>query len=317
MAGQRPRIDAVATDCDSWDRPLGSSAVNDACLESLDVTACLRETPLRQLVQTLDLQPGSCGLDVGSGSGLGTILLARAIGSAGHVTGLDLDPELTAHARQRVARVGLSERVSLCEGDAAHLPFGDATFDWAFSSDCVGYGPWDTAAMLAELARVVRPRGSVGLAFWSSETLLPGHPVLEAHLRSTRAGIAPFRDGAEPSTHPLRLLGALRDAGFVECTVHAAVGTVGAPLSREVRRALVALFEMRWPGAEAELAAPDRVEFRRLCRPDSADFVLDSPDYCALFTLSLFRGVVPDPPPAQSGGRLGGANDSRAGRRCC
>jgi len=79
----------------------------------------------------------------------------------------------------------------------------------------------------------------------------------------------------------------------------------------------VALFEMRWPGAEAELAAPDRVEFRRLCRPDSADFVLDSPDYCALFTLSLFRGVVPDPPPAQSGGRLGGANDSRAGRRCC
>jgi SAM-dependent methyltransferase len=279
--------------------------VSDAYVDSLNVTACLREPPLRQLVQNLDLRPGSCGLDVGSGTGLGTILLAQAIGSDGHVTGLDLDPEFGVHARQRAARVGLSERVSFCEGDAAHLPFRNATFDWAFSSDCVGYGPWDTSAMLAELARVVRPRGCVGLAFWSSETLLPGHPVLEAHLRSTRAGIAPFRDGAKPSTHPLRLLGALRDAGFVECTVHAAVGTVGAPLSPEVRRALLALFEMRWPGAEAELGEADRIEFRRLCRPDSAECALDSPDYCALFTLSLFRGVVPDPPPAESRQPLG------------
>ena len=45
-------------------------------------------------------------------------------------------------------------------------------------------------SLVKELARVVKPGGSVALLAWSSEKLLPGHPLLEGHLNATSAGIA-------------------------------------------------------------------------------------------------------------------------------
>ena len=49
---------------------------------------------------------------------------------------------------------------------------------------------------------------------------------------------------------------------------------------------------MRWPGAEAELSAEDADNFRRLCDPESAGFIVDQPDYYAWFTETLFWGKV-------------------------
>jgi demethylmenaquinone methyltransferase/2-methoxy-6-polyprenyl-1,4-benzoquinol methylase len=57
----------------------------------------------------------------------------------------------------------------------------------------------------------------------------------------------------------------------------------------------VALFEMRWPGVEAELTQEDRAAYRRLCLPESPDFILNHPDYYAFFTYSMFHGTVPQP----------------------
>ncbi len=53
----------------------------------------LREPLLRSVIRALQFRKGSRGLDAGCGVGLQALLLAEAIGPAGHVTGLDLSPE--------------------------------------------------------------------------------------------------------------------------------------------------------------------------------------------------------------------------------
>lgn len=60
----------------------------------------------------------------------------------------------------------------------------------------------------------------------------------------------------------------------------------------DVRSALIALFQMRWPGVQSELRPEDWAEYQRLCLPESPDFILDHPDYYAFFTYSMFHGKV-------------------------
>jgi len=252
----------------------------------------LRESVLRAAIEALELPPGSRGLDAGCGLGLQALLLAEAVGPAGHVTGLDLSSDLLLHAEEVVREAGLSGRISLREGDVRRLPFDDGAFDWAWSVDCVGYAPMEPQPLVKELTRVVKPGGTVAILAWSSETLLPGHPVLEAHLSATSSGIAPFIAGRRPESHCLRALSWFREVGLEDNTVRTLVGDAHAPLTDEERRALIALFEMRWPGVESELTPQDWAAFQRLCLPESPDFILDNSDYYAFFTYSMFRGTV-------------------------
>ncbi len=264
----------------------------DYHVQMLRVSNPLREPVLRSAIQALQLPSGSRGLDAGCGIGLPALLLAEAVGPAGHVTGLDLSPEFLVHAEEIVEQAGLSEQISFREGDVSKLPFDDDTFDWAWSVDCVGYAPLEPLPLVKELARVVKPGGSVAILAWSSEKLLPGYPLLEARLNATSSGIAPFTRGKRPELHFLRALGWFRDAGLEEPTARTFAGDAHAPLPDDLRRALIALFEMRWPGVESELTQEDRAEYQRLCLPESPDFILNHPDYCAFFTYSMFRGKV-------------------------
>jgi ubiquinone/menaquinone biosynthesis C-methylase UbiE len=265
----------------------------DAYVESLRVANPLVEPVHRSAIRALQLPSGSRGLDAGCGIGLQALLLAETVGPAGHITGLDLSPELLGCARGMVESAGLSERISFQEGDVRELPFDDETFDWAWSADCVGYGPQlEPLPMVKELARVVKPGGTVAILAWSSQMLLPGFPLLEARLNATSSGIAPFAGGFRPESHFLRALGWFRDAGLKELSVQTFVGDAHAPLSGELRSALIALFGMRWQGVESELTQQDRVEYRRLCLPESPDLILNHPDYYAFFTYSMFRGRV-------------------------
>jgi demethylmenaquinone methyltransferase/2-methoxy-6-polyprenyl-1,4-benzoquinol methylase len=263
-------------------------------LRQLLVTAELREPALRSAIAALELPTGSSGLDVGCGAGLQCVLLAEAVGPNGHVTGVDVSEEFLDHGRDLLDRAGLSQRVSLREGSAADLPFEDDAFDWAWSVDCVGYGAWEPLPLLREMARVVRPGGTVASLGWSSEQLLPGHPELEARLKGTAIGLAPFRRELGPERHFPRTLGWLRALGLTDLRALTFAGGAHAPLSTNDRLALEALLDMRWPGAEDELSADDLAEFERLLCRESPDFVLDHPDYYAFFTYSMFSGRVPD-----------------------
>ncbi|UCC17925.1 MAG: methyltransferase domain-containing protein [Dehalococcoidales bacterium] len=254
---------------------------------------CLREPVLRTLIHDLNLPEGSHGLDNACGIGLQAMMLAEEVGSDGQVTGLDNSTEILDVGKQIVEDAGMSERVSFRHGDIAALPFENETFDWALSIDGVGYGPGNTLRFLGEMKRVVKSGGTIAVAAWSSEMLLPGYPDLEARLNATASGIAPFVKGKDPRQHFFRILGQFHELGMTELKAGSYAGSVYAPLNEATYRALVSLFEMRWPNVEYELSPHDVNEFNRLCNPDSQDFILNIPEYYAHFTYTAFSGMKP------------------------
>ena len=91
-------------------------------------------------------------LDVGTGAGALALALAPLVR---HVVGVDRVPELLALGRERARALG---NVELVEGDAAALPFADATFDLATTMRTLHHVP-RPELVLAELTRVTRPGG--------------------------------------------------------------------------------------------------------------------------------------------------------------
>jgi demethylmenaquinone methyltransferase/2-methoxy-6-polyprenyl-1,4-benzoquinol methylase len=258
-----------------------------------DQTFVLREPAIRSAIRALQFAPNSHGLDIGCGIGKITELLAESIAPGGHVTGVDIAPAMIAYARDAAEKAGLSRQLSFHLGDMKDLPYDDDTFDWVWSMDCVGYAPIEPLPLIEELVRVTKPSGGIALLAWSSQQLLPGHPALEAQLNATSAGIAPFRQGKNPDQHFLRAIGWLQQLGLEAIQAQTVVSTVHAPLGNEIREALKSLIEMRWSGVRQELSQDDWLDFQRLCRPDSPDYILNTPDYYGFFTYSLFQGKVP------------------------
>jgi demethylmenaquinone methyltransferase / 2-methoxy-6-polyprenyl-1,4-benzoquinol methylase len=112
----------------------------------------------RFLVSRIDAGPTENVLDVATGTGAVARELLRQKGCT--VVGLDQSPEMLAEARRR-----LPGNVELVEGTAEELPFPAASFDALTFTYLLRYVS-DPAATLRELARVVRPGGTIaGLEF--------------------------------------------------------------------------------------------------------------------------------------------------------
>jgi demethylmenaquinone methyltransferase/2-methoxy-6-polyprenyl-1,4-benzoquinol methylase len=264
-----------------------------AYIRSLEQADPLRAPVIQAAVAALDLPPRSCGLDVGCGIGLQAASLARAVGPGGGVTGLDYSAGLLAHARQRAEPGSGAGPVRFAQGDMRSLPFADRAFDWAWSADCAGYPAGDLLPVLKEMARVVRPGGTVAILAWSSQQVLPGHALLEARLNAACSPYAPFLEGKPPEAQFLRALRWFGQAGIAGAAARTLVGEARAPLEPEIRTALADLFAMLWGDARAAAEA-DRREWASVCRPDSPDCVLDRPEYYAFFTYTMFYGTVID-----------------------
>jgi demethylmenaquinone methyltransferase / 2-methoxy-6-polyprenyl-1,4-benzoquinol methylase len=122
------------------------------------------------LVSRVEAGPGGRLLDVATGTGAVAVELARRYDCT--VVGLDQSSEMLAVARARVASAGLARRVELVEGHAAELPFEDAAFDGLTFTYLLRYVD-DPGATLRELARVVRPGGTIA----SLEFGIPSRPL--------------------------------------------------------------------------------------------------------------------------------------------
>jgi demethylmenaquinone methyltransferase / 2-methoxy-6-polyprenyl-1,4-benzoquinol methylase len=100
-------------------------------------------------------------LDVATGTAAVAIELARASGGR-TVVGIDQSPEMLAAGRARVEQAGLAARIELREGRAESLPFVDGEFDALTFTYLLRYVD-DPAATMRELARVVRPGGTIAM----------------------------------------------------------------------------------------------------------------------------------------------------------
>jgi demethylmenaquinone methyltransferase/2-methoxy-6-polyprenyl-1,4-benzoquinol methylase len=134
--------------------PLGPTYDRYAALLSLGQDPRWR----RFLVSRVDADPDDEVLDVATGTAAVAIELARRHGC--RVVGVDQSAEMLDAGRTRVERAGLSERIELVEGTAERLPFEDARFSALTFTYLLRY-VGDPAATLRELARVVRPGGTV------------------------------------------------------------------------------------------------------------------------------------------------------------
>lgn len=118
------------------------------------------------LCEALDLRAGSRVLDVAAGNGNATLAAARRWCD---VTSTDYVAALLESGRARAQAEGHAVRFQ--EADAESLPFADASFDAVMSTFGVMFTPnQDQAA--AELARVCRPGGRIGLANWTPESFI-------------------------------------------------------------------------------------------------------------------------------------------------
>jgi len=115
-----------------------------------------------RLLEAVDLKPGERVLDVGCGNGAVSLDAARAVGSDGSVTGLDLSAPMLQIAQQRATEQGLN--VDFVEGDAQSASF-DQPFDVVLSRFGVMFFD-DPKAAFANFARATRPGGRLGFVCW-------------------------------------------------------------------------------------------------------------------------------------------------------
>jgi arsenite methyltransferase len=109
-----------------------------------------------------ELRPGEVVLDLGSGGGIDVLLSASRVGPTGFVYGLDMTDEMLELAR-RNATDASATNVEFRKGRIESIPLGDASVDVVISN-CVVNLSTDKAAVLAEVARVLRPGGRVGIS---------------------------------------------------------------------------------------------------------------------------------------------------------
>ncbi len=108
------------------------------------------------------LDSGERVLDLGSGAGTDSLVAAQMVGGSGHVTGIDMTPEMLARARASAAEMGAAN-VEFVEGEAERLPFPDESFDVVISNGVIDLVP-DKDAVFAEIFRVLAPGGRIQLA---------------------------------------------------------------------------------------------------------------------------------------------------------
>ena len=155
---QEPEKDFIFPTGRAWaedlDYPEELSRVPDTAVESFAGVA--NPFSLGKLAPREDV------LDIGCGAGTDTLVAAQMVAPAGHVTGIDMTPEMLSRARAAAAEMGATN-VDLVEGDVEQLPFAAESFDVAISNGVIDLIP-DKDAVFSELFRVLRPGGRLQVA---------------------------------------------------------------------------------------------------------------------------------------------------------
>lgn len=109
------------------------------------------------------IEAGMHMLDLGCGTGLFTVELARMVGPTGVVHGVDIQSAMVEATRSRMVTAGLAERATLHHAGAYRLPLDDGSIDVAILIATLGEIP-DRLHALLELQRVIRPGGRLAIS---------------------------------------------------------------------------------------------------------------------------------------------------------
>jgi len=155
-----------------------------------------------------ELNPGETVLDLGSGGGIDVLLSAARVGTTGRAIGVDMTDEMIELSR-RNARDTKAANVDFLKGTIEALPLPDASVDVVISN-CVINLAADKPAVFAEIARVLRPGGRIGVSdVVARDDLGPGQRAERGTYAGCIAGALSFGEDEA----------GLRDVGLSDITV--------------------------------------------------------------------------------------------------
>ena len=136
----------------------------------------------QNLCETVAARPGERWLEVGSGSGILSRMLAPQLQPGGQMVGLDISPDMTAEAQKYALSEGINSEIAFETGAAESLPYPNASFDGALAARLLLHAA-DPDAVVREMKRVVRPGGRLVVMDWDFETVTVDHPDRELSRR--------------------------------------------------------------------------------------------------------------------------------------
>lgn len=162
---------------------------------------------IRQGLAVLSPKGGEHILELGYGTGWALLQIARAVGEAGTVSGIDLSEGMLRRTSSRVQNAGLSENIDLRTGDAADLPFRDGQFDAIFMSFFLELiDTPEIPVVLRQCKRVLRPGSRIVIVSMAHE---------ERQNLAVRAYMwAHARFPVLVDCRPIQVRGSLKKAGF-------------------------------------------------------------------------------------------------------
>lgn len=165
---------------DEWAH-LDSPEAAAAAIEKLEALGrSVAETSARKrYMDLLDIRSGQSVIDVGAGTGIAAIEMARRVGRGGRIVALDPSVRLGSYGREAAASAGVADIVAWRTGCAEALPFSDGTFDRSFCHWLLLHVD-DAGAVVREMRRVTRTGGRVmGVEVdWETVTVHPGERTL-------------------------------------------------------------------------------------------------------------------------------------------
>ena len=253
----------------------------------------------RQIVDWLEIKPGTVALEAGSGAGGFTELLAQAVGEKGSVAALDMTSDLLQTTRERLESSPFERRVSYHEGDIQKLPFEDGQFDLIWSSRTVHHLP-DQLTGMCELRRVLKPGGRLALRegglrprFLPSDVGI-GEPGLEDRLEA--AFQAWFqrhvRDVEGAVRYPHGWTQLLRDASLTNVTAKTFVLEILPPLADFQAGFMKALLS-RWVESDERrvfISDEDAKNIEQLLEPESPRYSLNRQDLHYIEGVTVYMG---------------------------
>jgi SAM-dependent methyltransferase len=159
-------------------------------------------------VALAELSRGEVVLDLGSGAGFDSLLVARRVGEEGRVIGVDMTPEMLERARHNAVAVGVAKFVEFREGLIEQLPVADQSVDVVISNCVINLSP-DKSAVFREAYRVLKPGGRLAV----SDIVLS--EALEPELMELAAAYVSCISGASLAADYLQMM---EQVGFTDIT---------------------------------------------------------------------------------------------------
>jgi SAM-dependent methyltransferase len=187
------------TSCCGDEQGVGAESYSALERDELPDAAVLASLGCGNPTAVADLREGERVLDLGSGGGIDVLLSAKRVGPTGRAFGVDMTDEMLALAQRNAAEAGATN-VEFLKGHIEALPLPAESIDVVISN-CVVNLAADKPAVFAEIARVLRPGGRIGITdIVAEDSLTPEQRAEQGSYAGCIAGalsISEFREGLD------------------------------------------------------------------------------------------------------------------------